>query len=204
MKTIVLFVLSSVLFVAGCGESSTPASSTTAAQGTPGGAGANGAQGTAGKDGANGAVGPAGPKGDKGDPGAPGATGAKGDPGDGAGSVGPAGPQGPAGPAGANGAPGAVGPKGDPGTVLNAGKAYKVDGPTVAKTVANPTPFSFAMCAAGDLAIAGGCKYVGSPPTVQESGVKEEANGTWGFYCGVAVGSAQSITITSWAICLEL
>lgn len=150
--------------VAGCGDSTSPASAnkvatasigTCTTQDTPAVAGMPGAQGPAGP------AGPQGPKGDTGEPGKDGAAAEKGDPGA-PGAPGTPGSTGPAGAPGSPGMQGLPGPKGDPGAVgapgILASKANLYTRSAQAFIPGNGVGEVDAMCDdANDIVLNGGC-----------------------------------------------
>lgn len=215
MKTsILLTVLSAVLFVVGCGESGSTqgskGSTTTDSAVRPNDNGAlavaQGPQGPKGDTGAVGATGPQGPKGDKGDTGAQGIQGQRGTDGTAqAGAQGPQGPQGPQGVQGPAGPQGLAGAAGAAGTGFSLSKLYRADGPMQTKSANLSTPYSFAACAPGDMAISGGCKVVGSP-TVYEFGVTQDplGSGNWGYYCTGGVAGNAVLQMQAQVVCTDL
>ena len=179
-------VLLTISFL-GCGESSSPPSSSVpSASGTQTGGesgrdGRDGVAGPVGPQGPMGAQGPEGPRGPKGDPGA---AAAKGDPGE-QGPVGPQGPIGPAGPQGLQGLqgiPGPQGPKGDSGVSITPDRIYTVAGPTVSVATINGNATSAVGCDVGDVPLSGGCSS--TPGALTGFGMRwVAAASTHEYYC---------------------
>lgn len=184
--TTLTVLLTAVLFVVGCGESSAPIASNGAdgKSGTVGTNGTDGAQGLQGPKGDKGDVGPMGPAGPQGPQGIPGTASAKGDKGDpgATGPQGPAGPMGPMGPQGPAGPMGLQGPQGDPGPAIDLANTYIRQ--TAWSQAANGAAVAWAQCNANDLVVGGYCEFdYGSDGRVSIMGVRVDAGGKWGYYC---------------------